>query len=87
MKELIIPLSGSVSVGTVQKLYSKSRPPPDPLARPTLTSRLFAESSCRGALCPRGRQGRGSLPSPGGRASYQSLNSFQGQQLRAVGAS
>lgn len=31
MKDLIIPLFGNISVGTVQKLYNKSRPPPPPI--------------------------------------------------------
>lgn len=30
MKELIIPLFGHISVGTVQKLYNKSRPSSPP---------------------------------------------------------
>lgn len=81
MKELIIPLFGNISVGTVQKLYNKSRPPPHPLARLTFTRRLFTEISCCGALCPRRPTGLGRLHLPGGRASDQSLNPLQVQKL------
>lgn len=59
MKELIIPLFGNISVGTVQKLYNKSGPPPHPLARLTFTMRLFTEISCCGALCPVDPQDQG----------------------------
>lgn len=54
MKELIIPLFGSISLGTVQELNNKSRPPPHPLAGLTFMRRLFTESSCYSALCPHG---------------------------------
>lgn len=51
MKDLIIPLFGNISVGTVQKLYNKSRPPPPPpsLAGLTFMRRLLTEWLLR---CP-----------------------------------
>lgn len=52
MKELIIPLSGNISVGTVQKLYNKSRPRPHLLAGLTFTRRPFTEGGCCCALFP-----------------------------------
>jgi hypothetical protein len=56
VKELIIPLFGNISAGTVQKLYNKSRSLPTPLVGVTLMRRrLFAESSCYAwhvTVCP-----------------------------------